>query len=638
MPLCIGHNLSKSFGVRELFSGLDFVIDENKHIGLIGANGCGKTTLMRMIAGINSPDSGEIVFSREAVLGYMEQYILKSDGTTLYQQVATVFDHLAAIEQQLATNNTLLESQADADLILRQQQLRDDFAAAGGYTYKARLRSALLGLGFSESDFERPISSFSGGECSKALLAKALLAEANLLLLDEPTNHLDIKAIEWLENYLSGYRGAFIVVSHDRYFLDKVTDQTWEMASQQLYKFDGNYSAYLIHKQAQQEAALGHYANVSGEIKRIESIIEQQRRFNQARNYKTIASKEKQIARLAEELPIVEQQLSSIKFRFATALPGGNEVLRIKDLSVNIDGKQLFANLDLEINKGERVFLLGPNGCGKTTLLKLITGAEDIDSNGIIRLGTNINIGYYDQVQSELKHNHSLLEELTESFPKETQTRLRTALGCFLFCRDDVEKLVGDLSGGERSRMELLKLMLSPANLLLLDEPSNHLDINSREAVEQALLSYNGTMLIVSHDRYLINKLATKIYYLTPRGTMCSLGNYDDFLIKHQNEIDQQATINKTEKTTKNSVNDYRQHKEEEKNRRRAQKKVEQTEEQIAALEADLAAIETMIQQPQIAADYQQLSQLCDKREYMQKQLVELYDQWEQATQEIDQL
>ncbi len=637
MQLCAGQKLSKSFGARELFSGLDFVIDEDKHIGLIGANGCGKTTLMRMIAGIVIGDSGEIVFSRDAVVGYMEQYILKDDGTTLYQQVATVFDHLAAMEQQLTANNLRLEQQADANLILRQQQLRDDFAAAGGYTYKARLRSALLGLGFNENDFERPISSFSGGECSKALLAKALLSKANLLLLDEPTNHLDIKAIEWLENYLAGYRGAFIVVSHDRYFLDRVTDQTWEMFGGQINKFSGNYSAYIEYKNAQHEAALGRYANISGEIKRIEAIIEQQRQFNQARNYKTIASKEKQIARLAEELPVLGQQQSEIKFHFATAIPGGNDVLRIKDLAVNIGDKQLFANLDLEINKGDRVFLLGPNGCGKTTLLKLITGA-DIANTGMLLLGANITIGYYDQVQSELKRNHSLLEELTECFPKETQTRLRTALGCFLFRGDDVEKLVGDLSGGERARMELLKLMLSPANLLLLDEPSNHLDIISREAVEQALLGYNGTMLVVSHDRYLINKLATKIYYLTPQGAYCSLGNYDSFLVKNQSKIDQPSVTYKPIKTEKSNVNDYKQRKEEEKNRRRVQKQIEQAEAVIAAMEANLAEIDAQMLQPQIAADYQQLSELCSKRAELQKLLAEYYDQWETATQEIEQL
>ena len=635
MQLLSAQNLSVSFGARELFSNVNFKVEDKDHIGLVGVNGAGKTTLFRLIIGQMQPDEGEIARSGELRLGYMEQHLPKDSGATLYQSVLSVFDHLRAMETEMEqVRRALLDAPTEA-LIARQQYLQERYEDGGGYTYLSRLRSTLLGLGFSEQDFELPLSALSGGQQAKAMLARLLLSQANLLLLDEPTNHLDIKALEWLEDFLSSYRGAFIVISHDRWFLDRVCNRTFQLQNQALTCRNGNYTTFLKLEEEDEEARKRLYFNTQKEIKRIEAIIAQQRTFSQERNYITIASKEKQIERLRAQLPQLKPDPRDISLHFAPPPPGGMEVLRVKGLAKSYPGKMLFRDVDIEINKGERVFLLGDNGCGKTTLLKMILGQIAKDE-GMIRLGVNIIPAYFDQLQNSLNMERTMLEEMTESFPRRTQTELRTALGCMLFMGDAVHKRIGDLSGGERARLELLKLMLTGGNFLLLDEPTNHLDAGSREAVEAALLAYQGALLIISHDRYLINKLASRIYVLEEQGVAAYNGDYRYYL-EHREE--KAATAKQTQvKQVSAAALSWAERKELASRRRKLERQVQLLAAKVEELEQALADIERTIADPAIAADYIKLQELCSQQQTLadEKEAAEM--EWLEAAEELESL
>ncbi|MEG1997252.1 MAG: ABC-F family ATP-binding cassette domain-containing protein [Clostridiales bacterium] len=620
----------KSFAGNVLFGPVNFQIEEGAHVGLTGVNGCGKTTLLRILGGEMAADSGQAVFSRGLKLAYMEQMLSAAPDATLLAAVESIFEPLFVMERRLQELTCLLEQRAADALISEQQRLQEEYQQQGGYTCRSRARSTLLGLGFSPAELDLPVAALSGGQRSKALLARMLLADANLLLLDEPTNHLDIAATEWLESFLSAYRGGFILISHDRYFLDKVTTETWEFAYQRLICHKGNYSAHKQKRAAEEESICRTYENSLREISRIEAIIAQQKRFNQARNYITIASKEKQIARIKAELIPPEQDDASLHFRFAPPTPGGNEVLQLHQVSKTFPGKRLFSGVDLEINKGERVFLLGANGCGKTTLLKIILGLLPHDA-GMVKLGISINVGYYDQIQAPLNGGGTILQLFTDTFPQLSQTQIRTALGSFLFPGEGVQKMVSQLSGGERARLELLKLMLKPVNFLLLDEPSNHLDIRSREAVENALLHYDGTMLVVSHDRYLINCLATKIYYMDAEGLTLYPGNYDYYLEKKLLGAGQavQSGGNAAQVEISDNKQEYLRRKEEQSRRRRLESAATRWEEDIATQEAALRGLQLQISDPNLAWNYQRLAQLSEQISVLEQQLAEAYRQWE---------
>lgn len=401
MQIAAGHNLALTFVTDTLFQDVNFSIEGGSHIGLVGRNGSGKSTLCRIISGQLQPSQGQMVYARDCRLAYMEQFLAASEQDSLYDAVLAVFAPLLDLEAKIQAVNAQLEVHSSSELLAEQARLQEAYADGGGYTYRARLRSALLGLGFAEADLQLPVAALSGGQRSKASLAKALLSEANLLLLDEPTNHLDIESVQWLEGFLSTYRGAFIVVSHDRYFLDQVTTETWDMHHGRLHTYRGNYSSHLQQRAAEEEAVRRQYQNQLREIKRIEGIIEQQRRFNQARNYVTIASKEKQIARLKQDLHAPDSAERSLHFSFNSPPPGGNEVLDVHEAAKSFGSKKLFNGLNLRVNRGERIFLLGPNGCGKSTLMKVIMGQEQLDS-GTVRLGVNIFPTYYDQLHGHI--------------------------------------------------------------------------------------------------------------------------------------------------------------------------------------------------------------------------------------------
>lgn len=634
MIVLSGNDISVSFGGETLFHDVNFRLEENGRAGLVGVNGCGKTTLMHVINGRQEAETGGISKAAGIKLGCMEQYVIRDDNITLYDEVLEIFRPLIDAENELADIAVAIDTGDHSEQTLsRQMQLQERFEREGGLTYKSMTCSALAGLGFSEDDFNKPISVMSGGQKSKAQLAKLLLSGSNILLLDEPTNHLDITACEWLEKFLTEYKGAYIVISHDRYFLDKVTDTTFEMENRTLREYKGNYTRYLELKAEAREAQQRVYDRTVKEINRIEGIVEQQKRWGQEHNFITAASKQKQADRLKETLEKPEDLPEAIKFTFRAKEGGANDVLTAKGLSKSFDGTVVFTNAELDIKKNTTTFILGENGCGKTTLLKILTGEYQADS-GEYKFGNNIQFGYYDQAQTDLDPSKTVIDEVWDRYPGMTQTQVRSALAQFLFKGDDVFKNVGKLSGGEKARVSLLKLMLSKANMLLLDEPTNHLDIHSREALENALASYGGTLLIVSHDRYLINKLADRIVWLGKTGTVNIDGNYDRYIeLKGAKAQSEQAV---QVKAAEGKKNDYKERKERESTLRKlsgALKRCEQAIDEIGLKTAELAQ---QMSQPEIATDYEKTSALAQEIEALKEKEEALTAEWMELSEQIE--
>lgn len=634
MIVLSGNDISVSFGGETLFHDVNFRLEENGRAGLVGVNGCGKTTLMHVINGRQEAETGGISKAAGIKLGCMEQYVIRDDNITLYDEVLEIFRPLIDAENELADIAVAIDTGDHSEQTLsRQMQLQERFEREGGLTYKSMTCSALVGLGFSEDDFNKPISVMSGGQKSKAQLAKLLLSGSNILLLDEPTNHLDITACEWLEKFLTEYKGAYIVISHDRYFLDKVTDTTFEMENRTLREYKGNYTRYLELKAEAREAQQRVYDRTVKEINRIEGIVEQQKRWGQEHNFITAASKQKQADRLKETLEKPEDLPEAIKFTFRAKEGGANDVLIAKDLSKSFDGTVVFTNAELDIKKNTTTFILGENGCGKTTLLKILTGEYQADS-GEYKFGNNIQFGYYDQAQTDLDPSKTVIDEVWDRYPGMTQTQVRSALAQFLFKGDDVFKNVGKLSGGEKARVSLLKLMLSKANMLLLDEPTNHLDIHSREALENALASYGGTLLIVSHDRYLINKLADRIVWLGKTGTVNIDGNYDRYIeLKEAKAQSEQAV---QVKAAEGKKNDYKERKECESTLRKLSSALKRCEQAIDEIGLKTAELAQQMSQPEIATDYEKTSALAQEIEALKEKEEALTAEWMELSEQIE--
>ena len=637
MAILTVNHIQESFGEEVILQDISFEMQKSERVGLVGVNGSGKTTLFKVLTGEYTPDAGTVVFGKDTVLGYMEQHVCRDFHKTAFEEVMTVFAPLMRMERELEDLANLLSSHPGEEemerLIFRQSELNDRFVDAGGLTCRSRARSALLGLGFTEEQLENRVGVLSGGQKAKLQLAKMLLGGANLLLLDEPTNHLDIQAVEWLEDFLKNYSGAYIVISHDRYFLDKVTERTLEMENKTIVSYKGNYSRHLELREERRLAMQRVYENTQKEIQRIEGIIEQQRRWNQERNYVTIASKQKQIDRLEATLERPEEDPESIRFQFKASRRGGNDVLTAQDLSLSFGGPKLFENVGLEIKHGEKVFLIGPNGCGKTSLFKILLGQYTPDT-GVVRLGSAIDVGYYEQSQLSLHDEKTVMDEIWDIHPQMTQTQVRSALAVFLFKGEDVFKLVGTLSGGERARVLLLKLMLSKANFLLLDEPTNHLDIGSCEALENALSGYDGTLFVVSHDRYLINKLADKVYVLGKEGAKLYLGNYDSYL--EQREKEQAAAQEQNPQPVK--VNLYKLRKEREADLRKRRTALSRLEEAIEENEGRIQALEEKLQDPEVAADYEAVTTTSQEIAGLHEKGESLLLEWTQLSEELEEL
>ena len=636
MPLLAVSNIKKSFVERTLFEGMSFEIDATDKVGLVGANGCGKTTLFNILSKRDVPDEGSVYISRDAVIGTMQQHT--DDGeNTLFESVLSVFGYLEQIERKLDEINAELEhgeGSIDA-LIAKQHRLNEEYELRGGLTYKSRARAAALGLGFTEDDLSRPMSSFSGGQRNKVQLARLLLSEANLLLLDEPTNHLDIESVEWLEDFLRSYRKAFIVISHDRYFLDKVTDKTIEIKDRTIYATNGNYSRHIEKRATDREIQMRQYLNTQKEIRRIYGIVEQQRRWGQERNFVTAASKLKQIERLKSTLVEPERDLATVHFGFSAREISGNDVLMAHGIRKSYVDKHVLNGIDLHVLKGERIFIVGANGCGKTTLLRILARTERPDA-GYFNFGANVDVAYYDQTLSQLNDGNTVLNEAWDDhYLTMTQTQIRSTLAAFLFRGDDIEKKVGCLSGGEKARLQLLKLMLSKANLLLLDEPTNHLDIASREALERALENYGGTMIVVTHDRYLINRLADKVLYMDNGVVSEHIGGYDELM--EDLERKKVETVVEAE-AQRPRQNDYRAQKERQSAINRQKGEVRRSEERIAALEGEIAAMEKELAKPTVASDYKKAGELSAKIDSRRAELNGLYEAWDEAQRKLDEM
>lgn len=631
MPALSVRNLTMTFIERNLFTDVSFDVEERDKVGFIGANGVGKTTLFKILNGEISPVSGTVTFSKNVRPGYMEQHACNNPRADVYHELLSVFDYLSDMETEISALAHQIDNKSGNldELVERQTMLIEQFERAGGLTYKSRTRSALLGLGFSENDFTMPVGNLSGGQRSKLCLAKLLLSQSNMLLLDEPTNHLDIDAIAWLEGFLRDFKGAMIIISHDRYFLDNVTNKTIELEHNRAMVYTGSYSEFVKKKESVNESLKNKYEHDLKEIKRIEGIVEQQKRWGQAHNFITAASKQKEADRIKDQLVAPESELETMRMHFEPRCESGNDVLICKNLAKSFDDKQLFKNVDIHIRKGERVFIIGGNGCGKTTLFRILMGKTPMDS-GEYDYGANVEIGYFDQMQQNLDLSKTALDEVWDTFPNMTQTEARSALASFLFKGDEVFKPLSKMSGGERARVSLLKLMLKGSNFLLLDEPTNHLDASSREELEKTLLDYSGTMLIVSHDRYFINKIADRILLLTNNGVKEYLGNYDYYLERTTAEK-QGVVLTESKKEKKEKPqNDYFLQKQKQSEERKRQTKLKKAEAEIERLDEEIAKTQELLSSEEVAADYEKLMELSKLLEDLQKQQEEQYEIWEE--------
>ncbi len=626
------HNFDKSFIERDLFKGVTFDVEKGDKVGLIGANGAGKTTLFKIINGEISPDSGDVFTSSDTTLGYMEQHACNHPGRGIYDELVSVFRNLIDMEREIEALNILVSNSPTEENIEKQTALIEKFESLGGLTYKARTRSALIGFGFEEKNFDMPTGKLSGGQRSKLSLLKLLLSRSNFLLLDEPTNHLDIESVNWLERFIKDFKGSMLIISHDRYFLDNVTNKTIELEHKKTMMYKGNYTEFKKKKQAYVDSQKNKYENDLKEIKRIEGIVEQQKRWGRERNFITAASKQKQADRIKEQLVAPEKELETIHMRFETKRVSGEDVIIAENLSKSFGDKKLFENVNFHIRKGERVFIIGENGCGKTTLFNMLMGKVPFDS-GMVDYGAQVDIGYFDQMQSNLDLNKSALDEIWDNFPNMTETKLRTALGSFLFKGDEVFKPLSKMSGGERARVSLLKLMLEGSNLLLLDEPTNHLDSASREQLEDTLSGYEGTMLIISHDRYFINKLATRILALNKDGFKEYIGDYDYYLERISSDDNSKKEFKQNKKAEK-KPNDYVLEKQKRARERKLKNDIMKAEKLIESLDAEIAGLNEKLQSDEVVSDYEKLTEITAELEEKHKELENAYEVWEELTSE----
>ncbi len=623
--------ISKSFGERELFSGIDLEVEKQEKVGLVGVNGVGKTTLFKIITGELEPDSGSVLLAAGARVGYLQQHVCEASDRTAYEETLTVFGRLTEYEKELENLRLQISETADPVLIEKRQALEEKFQSMGGLTYESRTRAALKGMGFSDDEQNMATELLSGGQRSKIGLCKLLLSKPQIMLLDEPTNHLDISSIEWLEEYIIGSESAAIIISHDRYFLDRVTVKTAEIENRRLFVTGGNYTRYLQLKEERRLSEQREYDNTMREVHRIEGIIEQQRRWNREKNIKTAESKEKQIERLTKGLKKPEDSEREVDFCFKPVERSGDEVLTVSGIDIKFDDNVLLTDASFLLLRGSRTFIMGDNGCGKTSLLRRILAGIADENDNSVRVGAKVSAAYFDQHGANLDPKSTVFDEVHNAYPKMGNTEVRNALAAFLFTGDDVFKPVGELSGGERARVALCKMMLSGANLFILDEPTNHLDISSRTVLENALKTYDGTVLAVSHDRYFINSLATDIFAFQNK-SLCKIhGNYDDFV--NSEGAQKPAAVPKREMGE--GGKSYHLQKKKASERRRLETAAANAEKKINTLENERDELQAQLENPEIAADYLEVARLSGEIDAIEKELEKALEEWETAINEL---
>ncbi|WP_163538261.1 ABC-F family ATP-binding cassette domain-containing protein [Gracilibacillus sp. YIM 98692] len=630
------NDLTKRFGAELILSNIKLEIKENDRIAIVGRNGAGKSTLLNIISGQLSYDEGEIHKPKDVSLGYLAQHTGLDSNETIWDEMEHIFTDLLKEEQAL---RKMEEQMGDPDLLAnhdRYQQLlssydqrQEAFKQAGGYQYEADIKAVLTGLDFPEDTWSTSITNLSGGQKTRLALGKLLLTKPDILILDEPTNHLDIQTLTWLENYLNNYQGAVVIVSHDRYFLDKTVHIVYEISRHSSTKYHGNYSKYLEQKSANYERDLKLYEKQQAEIKQMEDFI--QKNIARASTTKRAQSRRKQLEKMeVMDRPVGEE--GSAKFSFQVERRSGNDVLKINGLSFRYQttDPHIFSNVHLWVQRGDSIALVGPNGVGKSTLLKTIIGQLD-QEDGTIHLGANVQIGYYDQEQAQLNSKKTVLNELWDDYPSMNEKDIRTILGNFLFSGEDVLRSVSALSGGEKARLALAKLMMEKANFLLLDEPTNHLDLDSKEVLESALIDYPGTILFVSHDRYFINKLATQVLEMQPNHTTLYLGDYDYYLEKKQEERElaelQQAEKEKKQPITSTKT-DFEKEKELKKQNRKKERRIQQIEEEIEQLEASIEEIEEKLCEPEVFQDHEKSLELTTENNELKERSEQLMEEW----------
>lgn len=628
-------NISKSYGITEILKDVTFSINEGDKVGLIGANGEGKSTLFKILTKQISHDDGEIFIDKNKTLGYLSQHLNLESDNTIYDEMLTVFKDLTNLENKLLTLEIKLKEPYDENNSSYHDKLIKDYTTAqelyemrGGYTYKAEISRVLKGLGFLENDFHKVINKLSGGQKTRVALCKLLLGSPDILLLDEPTNHLDLEAIEWLEKYLNNYKGTVIVISHDRFFLDASTNRTFQVINGHVNCYNAPYTKYLDLREKDYEAQLKAYNLQQTEIKRQEAIIDKLKSFNREKSIKAAESREKALEKM-ELIHTPDKEKDPSKINFETSVKSGYDVLHIENLSKSFDEKHLFSNLNLDLKRGEKIALIGENGRGKTTLFKIIMDKIKADK-GVKVLGANVNIGYYDQEQSNLSENKTIFDEIHDDFPYLTNTKVRNALGSFLFKGEDVFKSIDTLSGGEKCRINLLKLMLSKSNLLLLDEPTNHLDIMSREALEKAILSYDGTLIVISHDRYFLNKVINRIVELKEDGTTEYLGNYSYYLEKKENPNRYDILNDLSQGKTKTQIKEEKKKlKEVEKEKKAKAAKLRKIEADINSAEEKLIELQELLCEEKIYSNPKESERVNKEIKEIEKTIENLYEEWE---------
>lgn len=628
------NNISKSFGTDVIIKSCSFNIEDHEKAAIVGINGAGKSTLLKIITGIEPADTGLVTLAKDKTLGYLSQQQNLNSDNTIYDELLSVKQYILDMEAQLRSIENQMKSADDTaleTLMKKYSDLNHEFELNNGYAYKSEITGVLKGLGFAEEDFTLNVNTLSGGQKTRVALGRLLLSKPDIILLDEPTNHLDMESISWLENYLLNYSGAVLIVAHDRYFLDKIVSKIIELDNGNATVFSGNYTDYASKKAILRNMQLKEYLNQQREIKHQEDVITKLKQFNREKSIKRAESREKMLNKM-EFVDKPEILNDKMDIKLEPNVISGNDVLTVDNLTKGFDGTVLFDNICFQIKRGERVALIGSNGTGKTTILKLINGIIPADS-GSIYLGAKVNIGYYDQEHHVLDPDKTIFDEIRDAYPDLNNTQIRNTLAAFLFTNEDVFKYIKDLSGGERGRVSLAKLMLSNANFLILDEPTNHLDITSKEILENALNSYTGTVLFVSHDRYFINSTATRIIELANKTVVNYIGNYDYYLEK-KDILGAKPITNNTSKSSSSAISklNWQEEKVKQAQQKKIKNEIKRTEERMALIEAEIEELDNMYADPAISSDTAKLMEIHTRKEALSKELDELYDKWGELT------